>query len=109
MVILGDTIEYCKHLKEPRKLLEPINIISGVSLYNEEKKVLQGFVHNKAEQKTLYYNKKIAEMQQKYDMDFSDFQDKIWLRPAEAGSEEWNDFVLWGSYIKAYRYWAQLC
>jgi len=106
---LGDIVEYGQYIKVPGKLLEPIDSMAKVSLYKEERKVLQGFVHNKAEIKTDYYNKKIAEMKQKYDMDFSAFQNKIYLRAAEVDLEEWNDFVLWGGYVKAYRYWAQFC
>lgn len=83
--------------------------MAKVSLNKDEKKILQGFVHNKAEQKTNYYDKKIAEMKQKYDMEYSAFQNKIYLRAAEIDLEEWNDFVLWGSYVKAHRYWAQFC
>ena len=109
MVILGDIIEYGQYIQIPGKLLEPVNNMDKVSLYQDEQKVLKGFVHDTAEQKIKYYDKKIAEMKQKYDMDFSTFQNKIYLKAAEVDLEEWNDFVLWGSYIKAYRYWAQFC
>jgi antitoxin component YwqK of YwqJK toxin-antitoxin module len=109
VVILGDIVEYGHYVKVLGKLLEPIDSMAKVSLYKEEQKVLQEFVHNKAEQKTEYYDKKIAEMKQKYDMDFSAFQKKIYLSPEEVNFEEWDDFVLWGSYVKAYLYWAQFC
>jgi hypothetical protein len=109
VVILGEIFEYGKYIKVHGKLLEPIDGMSKVSMYKDEKKVLQGFVHNKAEQKIAYYDKKIAEMKQKYDMDFSAFQNKIYLRAAAVDLEEWNDFVLWGGYVKAYQYWAQFC
>jgi len=112
VVILGETIEYChygRYVKMPGKLLEPIDSMAKIGLNKDEQKILQGFVHNKAEQKTGYYDKKIAEMKQKYDMDFSTFQNMIYLRKAEIDLEEWNDFVLWGSYVKAHRYWAQFC
>ncbi len=106
---MGDIVEHGQYIKVPGKLLEPIDNVAKVSMYKEEQKVLQGFVHNKAEKKADYYDKKIAEMKQKYDMDFSAFQNKIYLRAGEVDLEEWNDFVLWGSYLKAYRYWAQFC
>ena len=109
MVILGDIVEYDQYIKVSRKLLEPIDSMAKVNLSKEEQRVLQGFVHNKAERKADYYDKKIAEMNQKYDMDFSAFQNKIYLRAGEVDLEEWNDFVLWGGYLKAYRYWAQFC
>jgi len=106
---LGEIIEYCHYVKMSGKILESIDNMAKVSLNKDEKKILQGFVHNKAEQKTNYYDKKIAEMKQKYDMEYSAFQNKIYLRAAEIDLEEWNDFVLWGSYVKAHRYWAQFC
>ncbi|MDD4522066.1 MAG: hypothetical protein PHW84_03905 [Methanosarcina sp.] len=108
MVTLGDIIEY-DGAKVPVEFLEPVNSMAEVSSYKNERKVLRGFVRNKAEQKIDYYDKKMAEMKQKYDMDYSAFQNKICLMAAEVDLEEWNDFVLWGSYVKAYRYWAQFC
>lgn len=99
----------CGHIKVPGKLLKPIDNTDKVGLYKDEQKVLQWFVHNKAEQKINYYDKKIAEMKQKYNMDFSAFQNKIYLRATEVDLEEWNDFVLWGGYVKAYKYWEQFC
>lgn len=81
--------------------------MAKISLNKDEQIILQGFLHNKAEQKIGYYDKKMAEMKQKYDMDFSTFQNKIYLRAAEIDLEEWNDFVLWGCYVKVHRYWAQ--
>jgi hypothetical protein len=109
VVILGDIVKYGQHLQISGKLLEPVNNMDKASLYQDEQKVLKWFVHDMAEQKINYYDKKIAEMKQKYDMDFSTFQNKIYLKAVEVDLEEWNDFVLWGSYIKAYRYWSQFC
>ena len=107
--MLGDIVEYGQHVKVSGKFLESLDSMAKASLYKEEQKILQGFVHSKAEIKTDYYDKKLAEMKQKYDMDFSAFQNKIYLRAGEIDLEEWNDFVLWGGYLKAYRYWAQFC
>lgn len=106
---MGDIVEYGQYIQIHEKLLEPVNDMDKASLYQDEQKVLKGFVHDRAEQKINYYNKKITEMKQKYDMDFSTFQNKIYLEAAEVDLEELNDFILWGSYIKAYRYWAQFC
>jgi len=106
---LGDTVKFGQHVELPGNPSELINNTIKVGIYKEEQIILQGFVHSKAEQKIDYYEKKIAEMKQKYDMDFSTFKNKISLGAAEVNLEEWNDFVLWGSYVKAYRYWAQFC
>ncbi|RXA17274.1 hypothetical protein EQO05_12660 [Methanosarcina sp. MSH10X1] len=106
---MGDAFEYGKYVKVPGRLPEPLNGMAKAGLYKEEQKILQGFLHSKAEQKIDYYNRRIAEMKSKYDMDFSSFQNRIYLRTTEVELEEWNDFVLWGSYVKAYRYWAQFC
>jgi hypothetical protein len=109
VVILGDIVEYSQSIKISGKLLKPIDNMAKIGISQEEKKVLQGFFHNKAEIKTDYYGKKIAEMKQKYEMDFSAFQNKLYLGSGEIDLEEWNDFVLWRSYLKAYLYWAQFC
>lgn len=106
---VGDIVEYNQHVKVPGKLLESIDSRAKIALYKEEQKALHGFVHNKAEQKTYYYDKKITEMKKKYEMDFSTFQNKIYLNSIEVDFEELNDFVLWGGYVKAHRYWAQFC
>lgn len=106
---MGDTFECGQYVKISEKYPEPINNMAKVSLYKDEQKILWGFVHSKAEQKIEYYNNRITEMKQKYDMDFSAFQKRVYLRATEIDLEEWNDFVLWGGYVKAYRYWAQFC
>lgn len=106
---MGDIIKYTRYVKVPGKIFEPVNGIVKAGLCKDEQVVLQWFVHSKAEQKIDYYDKKITEMKQKYDMDFSTFENRIHLRASEADFEEWDDFVLWGSYVKAYRYWEQFC
>lgn len=106
---MGDTVKFGQYVKVPGKPPELISKTIKIGLYKEEQKILQGFVHSKAEQKIDYYGKKIDEMKKKYNMDFSAFKNEISLRAAEVNLEEWNDFVLWGSYVKAYRYWAQFC
>ncbi len=106
---MGEVFDYVQYIKVSGKFLEPIDSIAKVSIYRDEQKILKGFVHNKAEQKINYYNKKIAEMKKKYNMDFLAFQNKIYLGEVEVDLEGWNDFVLWGGYVKAYKYWAQFC
>lgn len=106
---MEDIVEYGQQIQIPGKLLDPVTVTDNVNIYPDEQKILKGFVHDKAEQKINYYEKKITEMKQKYNMDFSTFQNKIYLKAVKVGLEEWNDFILWGNYIKAYRYWAQFC
>jgi len=75
-----------KNKRVPRKIFEPTSKIVKKGLYKDEQEVLQWILHNQAEQKINYYNKKIAEMRQKYDMDFSAFESRVCL-----GAEE-EDF-----------------
>jgi len=104
VVIVGDAK---KNKRVPRKIFEPISKMVKTGLYKDEQEVLQRLVHDKAEQKINYYNKKIAEMKQKYEMDFSAFESRICLGTGEEDFEEWDDFTLWEGYVKAYRYWKQ--
>lgn len=109
MLILEDISELNQSNKILIKSIKQPGYIKKNNINNEEQKLLQLFLQNKAKQKIEYYDKKISEMKQKYDMDFSTFQKKIYLKPVEVDFEEWNDFVLWGGYVKAYKYWAQFC
>jgi Arc/MetJ-type ribon-helix-helix transcriptional regulator len=104
VVLLGDVIEY---VKVPRKIFEPISDMVKAGLYKDEQEALQRLVHDQAEQKRDNYGKKIAEMEQKYGMDFSAFEKRIHSRAGEEDFEEWDDFIFWESYVKAYRYWEQ--
>ena len=61
-------------------------------------------LNDRAEQKMDYYGKVIVEMEQKYGMDFSTFEKRIHSRVGEEDFEEWDDFILWESYVKASRY-----
>jgi hypothetical protein len=96
-----------KHSRVPIKIFEPNSGIVITSSYKNDKEVLQRVLHNQAEQKINYYNKKISEMKQKYDMDFSAFESRIFLGAGKEDFEEWDDFTLWEGYIKAYQYWKQ--
>ena len=104
VVIMGDAK---KNKRVPRKIFEPTSKIVKTGLYQDEQEVLQWILHTQAEQKINYYNKKIAEMKQKYDMDFSAFENRICLGTGEEDFEERDDFTLWEGYVKAYRYWKQ--
>jgi hypothetical protein len=102
--IMGDTTEYGNVQK---KIFEPISDMVKAGLYKDEQETLQHLVHDQAEQKKDYYGKKITEMEQKYMMDFCAFKIKINSRIVAENFEEWDDFIIWESYVKAYRYWEQ--
>jgi Arc/MetJ-type ribon-helix-helix transcriptional regulator len=104
VIVLGDAIEY---VKIPKKIFDPISDMVKAGIYKDEQEALQHLVHDQAEQKIEHYGKKIAEMEQKYGMDFSAFEKKIHSRIDEENFEEWDDFIFWESYVKAYRYWEQ--
>jgi hypothetical protein len=104
VVLLGDAIDY---VKISRKIFEPISDMVKAGLYKNEQEALKGLVHDQAEQKIDYYNKKAAEMEQKYGMDFSAFEKRIHSRVGEEDFEEWDDFIIWESYVTASRYWEQ--
>ena len=101
---MGDAIEY---VKVPKKIFEPISDMVKAGLYKDEQEALQQLVHDQAEQKIDNFREKIAEMEQKYKMEFSTFEKKINSRIGEENFEEWDDFIIWESYVKAYRYWEQ--
>jgi hypothetical protein len=103
VVILGDV----KHRKVPIKMFEPKSNVVKTGLYKDEQEVLQCLLHNQAEQKINYYSKKIAQMKQKYDMDFSAFENRICLEAGGDDFEKWDDFTLWEGYVKAHKYWEQ--
>lgn len=104
MIILGDIT---KHAKVPIKLFEHTQKIVKTGMYKDEREVLHWLLQNQAEQKINYYGKKIDEMKQKYDMDFSAFESRVYLGAVEEDFEELDDFTLWEGYVKAYKYWKQ--
>ncbi|MGB9927714.1 MAG: hypothetical protein ACPK85_04850 [Methanosarcina sp.] len=105
---MGDIIGYNGFIKAPGGTFESINK-SNTKINKEEQEVLYWLLHNKAEQKIVSYGRKITDLENKYGMDFSTFQNKIRFKETEGNFEEWNDFILWGGYIKAYCYWQQFC
>ncbi len=104
VVILGDII---KHAKVPRKIFEHNSEIVKTGMYKDEQEVLQWLLQNQAEQKIHYYGEKIDEMKQKYEMDFSAFENRVYLGAVEEDFKELDDFTLWEGYVKAYKYWKQ--
>jgi hypothetical protein len=40
-------------------------------------------------------------------MDFPAFEKRIQSRVGEEDFEEWDDFIIWESYVTASRYWEQ--
>jgi hypothetical protein len=106
---MGDSFEHFNHVNVPEKSFKSVHKPLKKGLYKDENEVLYCFAHNKAKQKTDYYKKKISEMETKYKMDFFTFENRIYLKAREKNLEEWNDFILWGGYLKAYRYWKQFC
>lgn len=100
---MGEVTDYGKNRKE---IFEPIDNMIIAGLYKDEQETLQYLVHDQAEQKRDYYGKKITEMEQKYKMDFCAFEKRI-TRIGEENFEEWDDFIIWESYVKAHRYWEQ--
>ncbi len=106
---MGEVFEQIDYAKSARKKLKPISKTLRTDIYTDENEILYWLVHKNAKQKIDYYDKKISEMEKKYKMDFSTFKDKIHSRMEEKSLEEWNDFVLWVGYLKAYRYWEEFC
>jgi len=104
VVILGDVI---KNGKVPRKIFKPKSEKVKTDRYKDEQEVLRWLLQNQAEQKIHYYGKKIDEMKQKYDMDFSSFENRVYVGAVEEEFEELDDFTLWEGYVKAYKYWKQ--
>jgi Arc/MetJ-type ribon-helix-helix transcriptional regulator len=102
VILLGEAIEY---VKIPREIFEPISDMVKVGLYKDEEEALKQLVHDQAEQKIDYYGKKVDEMEKKYGMDFSTFEKRIQSRVGEEDFEEWDDFIIWESYVTASRYW----
>lgn len=105
---MGDNAKYLEIVNISKKIFEPVKDIIKTDFYEEEYEVLQSVAYNKAIQKVDYYRKKIAKMEQKYNVDFFTFGNKVNLR-AEDDFEKLDDSMLWRGYIKAYCYWEQFC
>lgn len=47
-------------------------------------------------------------MEKKYNMAFSDFEAKTKRTANKENFEEWDDYILWESYVKALQYWSKM-
>ena len=106
---LGNIIEHVDYVKSPGKKLKLKHKTLTSDQYKDENEVLYWLVHKNARQKTDYYGKKIKEMEKKYEMDFPAFKNVIHSSAGTENLEQWNDFILWAGYLKAYRYWKDFC
>ena len=97
-----------EHVKVSRDIFEPIRDLVKIGLYRDEREALRSLVHDQAKHKIDYYTKKINEMEKKYMVKFSDFEKKIHAKTDDEAFEEWDDFILWESYVKARQYWKKL-
>ena len=95
------------YVKIQRSIFQPIEDMIKIGLYRDEQEAISSLVHDQAKNKLEQYHKKIENMENKYHMDFSDFETKI-KAASEENFEEWDDYILWESYVKAYQYWSKL-
>jgi len=95
------------YVKIQRSIFQPIEDMIKIGLYRNEQEAIAALVHDQAKNKSEQYSKKIKECEKKYKMDFSDFEAKI-NSASEENFEEWDDYILWESYVKAYQYWSKL-
>jgi len=95
------------YVKIQRNIFQPIEDMIKIGLYRDEQEAISVLVHDQAKYKLDQYSKKIKEMENKYGVVFSDFEKKI-KTSVEENFEEWDDYILWESYIKAYQYWGKL-
>jgi len=99
---MGDTIEVSRDAFEP--IADPVK----AGLFKNEKEALSSLVQDQATAKVRCFNAKIAEMQSKYKMSFSEFKHRVETRKDEEPFEEWDDFIIWERYESARGYWANV-
>ena len=97
-----------EYVKVSRDIFEPIRDLVKIGLYRDEHEALRGLVHDQAANKIGHYDKKIGQMENKYSMNFSEFEKVIHAKIDNEDFEEWDDFILWESYVKAHQYWEKL-
>ncbi|HJH32141.1 MAG TPA: hypothetical protein C5S50_08215 [Methanosarcinaceae archaeon] len=97
-----------EYVKVSRDIFKPIRDMVKIGLYKNEREALRSLVHDQATHKVDYYTKKIGEMEKKYMMNFSDFEQNIDAKTGDESFGEWDDFILWESYIKSRQYWKKL-
>jgi hypothetical protein len=95
------------YVKIQRSIFQPIEDMIKIGLYRDEQEAISALVHDQAKYKLEQYSKKIKQMKNKYGVDFSGFEKKI-KTSIEENFEEWDDFILWESYVKAFQYWSKL-
>ena len=59
---------------------------------------------NKSLNKIEYFKAKNAEMEEKYNMDFEAFNEKVHNAETEVFNE-WDDLIMWEGYYYSYREW----
>jgi tRNA nucleotidyltransferase/poly(A) polymerase len=94
-------------VKIQRSIFQPIEDMIKIGLYKNEQEAIASLVQNQAKSKTELYSKKIKQFEKKYNTDFSAFETRI-QAASEEDFEEWDDYILWESYVKAYQYWSKL-
>jgi len=95
------------YVKIQRSIFQPIEDMIKIGLYRNEQEAIASLVQDQAKSKIEQYSKKIKQFEKKYKMDFSDFETRI-KAASEEDFEEWDDYILWESYVKAYQYWSKL-
>lgn len=96
------------YVKVHRSVFQPIEDLIKTGLYKNEQEAISALVHDQAKYKVELYTKKIKEMEEKYGMVFSDFESKIKRTENQENFDEWDDYILWESYVKALQYWSKL-
>jgi len=89
------------YVKIHRNVFQPIEDLIKTGLYKNEQEAISALVHDQARLKVEHYNKKIKEMEDKYDMVFPEFESRIKGTANKEIFEEWDDYILWESYVKA--------
>jgi len=96
------------YVKIHRDVFAPIEDLIKTGLYKNEQEAISALVHDQARYKVEHYSKKIKEMEKKYNMVFSEFEAKIEKTTGQENFEEWDDYILWESYVKALQYWSKM-
>lgn len=65
-------------------------------------------VHDQAMFKVEHYTRKIKEMEDKYNLVFPEFEAMIKETANKEIFEEWDDYILWESYVKVLQYWSKM-
>lgn len=96
------------YVKIHRNVFQPIEDLIKIGLYKNEQEAISALVHDQARFKVEHYTKKIKEMEEKYNMVFPEFEAKIKGTTNKGIFEEWDDYILWESYVKALQYWSKM-